>query len=154
MRCTCRSELHPSGVVLGEQAGSAAIPAWPDLLLPLCFPALLSNICCLSLHVKSCSGRAEQSPGGLAGEGAVQSRQREFPPLLCPALPPAQPGAVLQLQRLQQMERLPCCWRHCYKFPVPWELAATQGTGNGSFWPFSVSMEKPGFGARVRLWVL
>lgn len=84
MRCTCRSELHPSGVVLGEQAGSAAIPAWPDLLLPLCFPALLSNICCLSLHVKSCSGRAEQSPGGLAGEGAVQSRQREFPPLLCP----------------------------------------------------------------------
>lgn len=68
------------------------------------------------------------------------------------ALLSAQPGAVVQLQRLQQMERLPRRWRHCYKFPVPSELGATQGTSPSGL--LLSPWKNLAFGAGVMLWVL
>lgn len=42
------------------------------------------------------------------------------------------------------MERLSQGWRHCYKFPVPSELAATLGMSPGTFFTLGTSPSPSG----------
>lgn len=98
------------------------------------FSSCLFSTTCLS-RVELCSRRAGAELRGWVEKGFCRANRGHRSPFAVTlllqshrALLSAQPGAVVQLQRLQQMERLPRRWRHCYKFPVPSELDATQGT--------------------------
>lgn len=126
--------------------------SFPCVLQPLSLQHLLPLPSC---EVVLMAGRSRALWGWL-GKG-LQSTQREFLPLCCDPCPlPAQPGAVVQLQRLQQMERLSraagtAINSLCPRSSLPHReclllLLALQ--------PFAVSMGTPSFGGQGVLWAL
>lgn len=144
-------------MVLGKHSGSAATPAWPDLLFPLCFSALVSPISAAFPFLGSCAHTGqEQSPrGAWVGKGfcrADRGGSSPFAVTLLFLLP--SPGQWFSCRGCSR-------WRGC---------PGTGGTAINSLCPRSsvprrerlllallvqpctVSMENLAFGVRVVLW--